>query len=263
MLLNSLHPDNGPFESNASRSPPDCLPLAGDRCSQSSSRQAKRTDPLAASPRDRHPFQNRTAARGPRRRARSERSAIGSLPTRHRTPAGSTGGAHVVPAAIETPPRFFIGRKHHGAPCADKSLDELLNTVQRQTLRYFWEFGHPTSGLARERSNTTRHVVTTGGSGFGIMAILAGVERGWIGRQAALDRVITIVCFLGEAERHHGAFPHWMDGDSGRTIPFSQQDDGGDLVETAYLMAGLLSARQYFREPEAKECILRNLIDEI
>jgi hypothetical protein len=171
------------------------------------------------------------------------------------------GGKHIVPGAIETPPRISIGRKHDRRPHPDASLDELLDTVQRQTLRYFWEFGHPTSGLARERSNATPHVVATGGSGFGIMAILAGVERGWIGRQAALDRLIKMVCFLGEAERHHGAFPHWMDGDSGRTIPFSRHDDGGDIVETAYLMVGLLSARQYFRGRGAKERILRGLID--
>ena len=169
------------------------------------------------------------------------------------------GDGHAA-VAIETPPRISVGRKH-GAPRSDAPLEEILDTVQRQTLRYFWDFGHPTSGLARERSNATPHVVTTGGSGFGIMAILAGVGRGWIGRQVALDRLITMVCFLGEAERHHGAFPHWMDGDSGRTISFSHLDDGGDIVETAYLMAGLLSARQYFGGPEAKERILRSLID--
>ncbi|NGO53946.1 beta-glucosidase [Mesorhizobium camelthorni] len=188
----------------------------------------------------------------------------------HQLPAGDRSSlfssrqsefADPVAPAIETPPRTSIHRKHDRTPRPDTSSDELFDTVQRQTLQYFWDFGHPTSGLARERSDATLHVVTTGGSGFGIMAILAGVERRWIGRQVALDRLITMVYFLGEAERHHGAFPHWMDGDSGRTIPFSQFDDGGDIVETAYLMVGLLSARQYFRGPEAKERVLRRLID--
>ncbi len=171
------------------------------------------------------------------------------------------GGVARIPANPQTLPNFSIGRKHAGTLRPEASVDELFDTVQRQTLRYFWDFGHPTSGLARERSNATPHVVTTGGSGFGIMAVLAGVERGWIARQAALDRLITMVCFLSQAERHHGAFPHWMDGESGRTIPFSQHDDGADIVETAYLMVGLLTARQYFQGRTAKEIFLRSIID--
>ncbi|CAH2400446.1 Beta-glucosidase [Mesorhizobium ventifaucium] len=265
MLLNYFQTDTdpiAPFESNAPQSLQERLPLAGDRCSHFSSRQVQRTDPfgdiskgqtLLSTPHCRLRY---TASRA----LRADRNW--PSPDQGPNPSGrGSGGAHVVPVAIEKPPRIFIGRKHYDGPRPDEALAELLNTVQRQTLRFFWEFGHPTSGLARERSNTTPHVVTTGGSGFGIMAILAGVERGWIGRRAALDRLIKMVCFLGQAERHHGAFPHWMDGDSGRTIPFSQLDDGGDIVETAYLMVGLLSARQYFRGPDAKERVLRSLIN--
>jgi len=156
---------------------------------------------------------------------------------------------------------FSIKRKAAAAPAPGAEPDELLDAVERQTIRYFWDFAHPTSGLARERSNKTPNVVAVGGTGFGVMAILAGVERGWIAREAALDRLLTMVHFLAEAERHHGAFPHWLDGDSGRTIPFSHKDDGGDLVETSYLIAGLLSARQYFSGPEGKERELRAIID--
>lgn len=132
------------------------------------------------------------------------------------------------------------------------TLDDegLLDLVQRQTLRYFWDFGHPVSGLARERSDVTPgcgpDVVTTGGTGFGVMAILAGVERGWLKRAAASGRLLEMVRFLGRAERHHGIFPHWLDGSTGRTVAFSEQDDGGDLVETSFLLMGLLAARQYF-----------------
>ncbi|MCE3247540.1 MAG: beta-glucosidase, partial [Geminicoccaceae bacterium] len=133
-----------------------------------------------------------------------------------------------------------------------EDLDEraLLDLVQRQTLRYFWDFAHPACGLARERSNRGPNygleVVTTGGSGFGVMAIIAGVARGWIGRAATLERLLTMARFLLEADRYHGILPHFLHGDSGRTIPFSPKDDGGDLVETAFLLAGLLAARQYF-----------------
>src|SRR5437762_1224292 len=119
--------------------------------------------------------------------------------------------------------------------------EALLDAVQRQTLRYFWDFAHPVSGLARERSNGMLNAVTVGGSGFGLMAILCGIDRGWIEREAGLDRLAAMVRFLAAADRHHGVFPHWLDGSSGRTKPFASTDDGGDLVETSFLMAGLLA----------------------
>jgi len=137
----------------------------------------------------------------------------------------------------------------------------LLEAVQRQTFRYFWDFAHPVSGLARERSNGDPDVVTSGGSGFGIMAILVAAERGWISRDEALDRLLTSVRFLEKASSYHGVYPHWLNGASGQIIPFSRKDDGGDLVETSYLIAGLLCARQYFtgsgREAELRSRINR------
>ncbi|MCC2664309.1 MAG: beta-glucosidase [Geminicoccaceae bacterium] len=150
-----------------------------------------------------------------------------------------------------------------------EDLDEraLLDLVQRQTLRYFWDFAHPACGLARERSNRGPNygleVVTTGGSGFGVMAIIAGVARGWIGRAATLERLLTMARFLLEADRYHGILPHFLHGDSGRTIPFSPKDDGGDLVETAFLLAGLLAARQYFDRDDDRESELRARIDRL
>jgi len=140
------------------------------------------------------------------------------------------------------------------------SDEALMEMVQRYTFRYFWDYGHPTSGLARERSNGNPDIVTTGGSGFGIMAIIAGAERGWISRAAAANRLIKIISFLQLADRFHGVFPHWMNGETGQTIPFSQFDDGGDLVETAFLMQGLLTARAYFNENTQLEAAIRNAI---
>ncbi len=140
------------------------------------------------------------------------------------------------------------------------SDEELLDMVQRQTFRYFWDFAHPVSGLARERSNGDPQIVTTGGSGFGIMAIVVGAERGWVTREDAVNRMIQIVSFLQMADRFHGVFPHWMNGTTGNVIPFSQYDDGGDLVETAFLMQGLLTARQYFDQNTPLETALRNAI---
>ncbi len=124
--------------------------------------------------------------------------------------------------------------------------NELLDKIQYQTFRYFWDFGHPVSGLARER-NSSGDVVTTGGSGFGLMALIVGVERGFITRTEAVDRFSKIVNFLATADRFHGAWPHWMNGATGKVYPFSQNDNGGDLVETSYMAAGLLTLRQYLQ----------------
>ncbi len=141
------------------------------------------------------------------------------------------------------------------------SDDALLDLVQKQTFKYFWDFGHPTSGLARER-NTSGETVTIGGSGFGVMAIVTGVSRNFITRADGLTRMQKIVSFLkNTAQTFHGAFPHWMNGTTGAIIPFSTQDDGADLVETAYLMQGLLTARQYFNSAGTDETKLRTDIN--
>ncbi len=139
----------------------------------------------------------------------------------------------------------------------------LLDIIQKQTFKYFWDFGHPVSGMARER-NTSGDVVTTGGTGFGIMSILVGIKRNFISRAQGLERIDTIVNFLkNKCTRYHGAFSHWINGATGATIPFSQKDDGADLVETSYLMQGLLCARQYFNLNNADEDSLRNKINDL
>ncbi|QTE36873.1 glucoamylase family protein [Mucilaginibacter gossypii] len=135
--------------------------------------------------------------------------------------------------------------------------EQLLDLVERQTLKYFYDFGHPTSGLARER-NSSGDVVTSGGSGFGIMAIVAGISRGYISYADGLARMQKIVSFLNtKAQKFHGAFPHWLNGATGAIVPFSTQDNGADLVETSYLMQGLITARQYFSSANAAETQLR------
>ena len=141
----------------------------------------------------------------------------------------------------------------------------LLDVLQRQTFRYFWDFAHPVSGMARERSNVAfgygDEVVTTGGTGFGVMATIVAVERGWISRDTAARHLLKMVKFLSKAEAYHGVFPHWMDGATGKTIPFSRKDDGADLVETSYLFQGLLTVRQYFDGRSNIETELRNRIN--
>ncbi|MCF8303255.1 MAG: DUF3131 domain-containing protein [Bacteroidales bacterium] len=137
--------------------------------------------------------------------------------------------------------------------------EELLTKIQQQTFTYFWDYAHPVSGLARERKGSG-NTVTTGGSGFGVMAIIAGVERNFITRQEGIQRMEKIVNFLENADRFHGAWPHWMNGNTGEVIPFSPKDDGADLVETAFMIQGLLTFRQYLNPTDPDE---QELIDKI
>lgn len=139
------------------------------------------------------------------------------------------------------------------------SDDALLTLVQQQTFKYFYDYAHPSSGMARER-NTSGNIVTSGGSGFGVMALIVGMERGFISRTEGTDRLATILTFLESADRYHGVWPHWMDGNSGNIIHFNP-NDGGDIVETSYLMMGLLTIRQYLNDTDPDEELLINRIN--
>ena len=144
------------------------------------------------------------------------------------------------------------------------SNDELLTLVQQQTFKYFWDYAHPVSGLIRERFGSGE-LVTSGGSGFGLMAILVGIERNFITRQEGFERLNKIVSFLNhpDTDKFHGAFPHWLNGTTGKVIPFSQKDNGGDLVETAFLMQGLLTVKEYFKNGSAEEQAMCTSIQEL
>ncbi|MCB0519935.1 MAG: beta-glucosidase [Lewinellaceae bacterium] len=155
-------------------------------------------------------------------------------------------------------------------PVLQKALsDEALTTlVQKQTFQYFWDGAEPISGLARERFHSDneypvhdKDIVTSGGSGFGVMAILVGIERGFITRQEGFERLKKNVDWLEKCDRFHGVWPHWWTGATGKVYPFSKKDDGGDLVETSYLVQGLLCVRQYFKDGNEEEKALAGRID--
>lgn len=140
------------------------------------------------------------------------------------------------------------------------SDDELLTKVQQQTFKYFYDFAEPVSGMARER-NTSGNLVTSGGSGFGLMALIVGIERGFITRAQGVERLTKVINFLETCDRYHGAWPHWLNGTTGKTIPFSANDNGADLVETSFLVQGLLSVRQYLNSADPAEQSLINRIN--
>jgi len=144
--------------------------------------------------------------------------------------------------------------------------EELLDLTQQETFKYFWDFAESNSGAARERyhpSNPSNDplTVTTGGTGFGLMAILVGIERGFITRAQAVERLDKILGYLESADRFHGAWPHWLDGSTGKVRPFSALDDGGDLVETAFLAQGLICVKEYFKNGNDTEKALANKAD--
>ena len=145
---------------------------------------------------------------------------------------------------------------------------EVLDQVQKDAIKYFWDYAEPNSKLGRERylvddPNFEANKVTTGGSGFGLMSLVVGVERGFIPREEAVSRMIKAMDFLKKADRFHGAWAHWMDGQTGRAISFGNKDDGGDIVETAFLCQGLIVVREYFKNGNAKEKELALKADEL
>jgi hypothetical protein len=150
------------------------------------------------------------------------------------------------------------------------SDDSLMTLTQYKTFQYFWDGAEPTSGAARERYHTDnvypendKNVVTSGGTGFGVMAILVGIERHFITRQQGLERLAKLVSWLETSDRFHGVWPHWWNGETGKVKPFSPKDDGGDLVETSYLLQGLICVREYFKDGSDEEKALAAKIDKL
>jgi hypothetical protein len=150
------------------------------------------------------------------------------------------------------------------------SDDSLFTLVQYKTFQYFWDGAEPVSGAARERfhvddvyPDNDKNIVTSGGTGFGVMALLVAIDRKFVGRAEGVARLAKILNFLETADRFHGAWPHWMNGETGKVKPFSVNDNGGDLVETAYLVQGLLCVRQYFKDGSAEEKSLADKADKL
>lgn len=140
------------------------------------------------------------------------------------------------------------------------SDEELLTLVQRQTFRFFYDYAHPVSGMTRERYGSG-DIVTSGGSGFGVMALIVGIERGFITREEGITRLDKIIGFLESCDRFHGAWSHWINGSTGSVVPFSTKDNGGDLVETAYMAQGLITMRQYLNPEDQVESDLISRIN--
>jgi len=142
------------------------------------------------------------------------------------------------------------------------SDEEILDMVQENTFRYFWDYAHPVSGMIpRDKDGD---LVVMGGSGFEVLAIITGIQRGYITRTQGAERLLKMVIFLNEkADRFHGAWSHWLSGSTGEVKRFSEKDDGGDIVETAFMIQGLLTAKQYFNADDNIEKTIRETITKL
>jgi hypothetical protein len=166
---------------------------------------------------------------------------------------------------------FSCGSSHKKVEFSTVLSDEqLLDTVQYHTFQYFWDGAEPSSGAARERyhdddiySSHDSNVVATGATGFGIMSIITAIDRGFVKKEDGVKRLQRILTFLKNADRFHGAWPHWMIGETGKVKPFSKFDDGGDLVETSFVAQGLICVKQYFKNGNPQEKQLSALADEL
>lgn len=139
-------------------------------------------------------------------------------------------------------------------------VKNLLDNWQKKTFNYFYEGASPTGMALEGNDRGDGGVVTSGGSGFGVMALVVGMERKWITRETGVAQLLKIVKFLGKAERFHGVWSHWYNQD-GTAHPFGSQVDTGDLIETSFMVAGLLAANEYLTDNVAYEKEVRDSIE--
>lgn len=142
--------------------------------------------------------------------------------------------------------------------------DELLNMVQQAQFNYYWDGASKNAGMAIEIKPGDQNQIALGSSGFGLMALVVGIDRGFVTREEGVDRMLKIVRFLKKADRFHGVWPHFIDDRTGKAMPyFGKYDDGGDLIETAFVAQGFFAARQYFDRDTPKEKELRDTMTQL
>lgn len=155
-------------------------------------------------------------------------------------------------AKTEKAAELTIAQQAEQRPEQFENDSVFLDFIQKVHFNYMWEGTDSTSGLAKERIHLDNHypendqnTITIGGSGFGVAGLIVAMDRGFITREAGVERLHKIADYLTKADRFHGVWPHWLDGPTGKVKPFGKKDNGGDLVESAFLMQTLLCVRQY------------------
>lgn len=141
---------------------------------------------------------------------------------------------------------------------------ELIDRLQKAAFGYFLKHTHPDNGLVADTSiaGTPCSIAATG---FGLSSYPVAVERGWIERNDAATRVLAALRFFAESEQsreHHatgyrGFYYHFLDMNSGHRVWNSELS----TIDTALLIAGVLTAAAYFDEDNASETEIRQLAD--
>jgi hypothetical protein len=143
--------------------------------------------------------------------------------------------------------------------------EAFLDDLQQRTFRYFWETTNPANGLAHDRY-PTRSFASMAAVGFALTSYPIGVQRGYVPRPAAAQRVLTTLRFLWNAPQgdapvgmtgHKGFFYHFVDMEHGRRFEKTELS----TVDTALLLGGMLLCQSYFDRPEERE--IRELVDRI
>ena len=152
------------------------------------------------------------------------------------------------------------------APGASGVLDPFFGELQERTFRFFWETGNPQNGLIPDRYPTPSFS-SIAAVGFGLTTYPVGVERGYITRPQARQRVLATLRFLAAAPQgaeargvagYRGFFYHFLDMKTGERF----EDSELSTVDTAILLAGALFCQSYFDGADPEEVEIRALADD-
>jgi hypothetical protein len=137
-------------------------------------------------------------------------------------------------------------------------LDPLLTDIEERTFRFFWETANPRNGLVPDRYPGPS-VASIAATGFALTAYPVGVERGYVSRAAARQRVLATLRFFAHAQNEHGFFYHFIDMRTGKRANYSEVS----TVDTALLLAGMLFCQSYFDSNSPQDVAIRKLTDKI
>lgn len=141
---------------------------------------------------------------------------------------------------------------------------ELLHRLQRDAFTYFVHKANPLNGLVLDKSHDD-WPASIAAVGLALAAYPVGVERGFMTREEAVRRTQTTLRFFAgaphgpdaDATGHQGFYYHFLDMNTGRRARRCELSS----VDTAFLLAGMLAAAQYFHHPTADEEEIRKLAD--
>ncbi|HEX7155025.1 MAG TPA: glucoamylase family protein [Thermoanaerobaculia bacterium] len=152
-------------------------------------------------------------------------------------------------------------------PLPALTSEQLLDDVQQRTFNWFWETTNPKNGLVHDRW-PTKSFSSIAAVGFGLTSYGVGVERGWITRDAAAQRVLTTLRFFlnapsGPAAQgmtsYRGFYYHFLDMETGERF----KDVELSTIDTTLMLAGALFCQSYFDRDNETERAIREAAEEL